>query len=108
MDAKGIVAGVVYSRFCARGGGLFQDCDMNIAARKGSLWATPEFLHRVFHYPFIQLGCKRVTALIGANNLASIKMVEHIGFKREAEIQRGLPDQNLLIYGLFPENCKWI
>lgn len=106
--AKGdeLIAAVLYTDF-KKDSDSFNHCTMGIAAT-GKLWATPEFLRAIFYYPFTQLGCRRVNAMVASNNMPSIKTVEHAGFTLDATLERGWPGCDLLIYGMFPENCRYL
>src|SRR5215510_3225332 len=44
---------------------------------------TRMFLRALFFYPFLQLGCARMTLLIDEDNAKSIRLVEHVGFQLE-------------------------
>lgn len=52
-------------------------------------------------YPFRQLGCKRVTALIKKKNKRSRKLAEGLGFKLEGVIRKHTEDgKDMCVYGL--------
>ena len=59
-----------------------------------------------FSYPFIQLGCKRVTALIERKNRIARKMVKGLGFKEEGVLRKAGPKGDIILYGLLPEDLK--
>src|SRR5579859_6268505 len=65
-----LIAGVVYNLFTG------PSVCMHVAAEPGKLWATPEFLFAAFAYPFVSLGCRRVTGLVSASNKAARKFDE--------------------------------
>ena len=71
-------------------------------------WATPSVLGSVCAYPFIQLDCNRVTALVARKNKRSRKMVEGIGFKQEGCARRAFLSDDAIIYGLLRRECRWI
>lgn len=97
-----ITVGVVYNNF------LWPNICMTVAAERGSMWPSHQFLHHAFAYPFEQLGCRRVTALVASRNMASRKLCERLGFKLEGELRNSLSDDNELIYGLLKEECRWL
>lgn len=72
------------------------------------LWATPFVLRAVCRYPFIQLGCDRVTALVIKKNKRSRKMVEGIGFKLEGVARKGFGRDDCCIYGLLRPECRFL
>jgi RimJ/RimL family protein N-acetyltransferase len=54
-------------------------------AAAGHGYAT-EAVHAVVHLAFDDLGLRRVTARIDARNLASVRVVERLGMRREAHL----------------------
>jgi hypothetical protein len=74
----------------------------------GKHWLTPEFLFACFDYPFNQLGLRRVTGLVPKKNKQARKFDEHLGFKLEGTMKHALKNDDLLVYGLLKENCRWI
>lgn len=82
--------------------------NMHVAAVPGSRWLTREFLWYCFHYPFIELGCKRITGLVAETNYAARKFDEHLGFTLEATLKDAHPDGDLLLYVMTKQDCKWI
>jgi RimJ/RimL family protein N-acetyltransferase len=98
-----LIAGVVYNMYTG------PSISMHVAAVVGKRWLTRDFLYRVFAYPFIQLGCNRVTGLVREDNLQAQKFDEHIGFVREG-LMRGACDdgQNMILYGMLRKECRWL
>jgi RimJ/RimL family protein N-acetyltransferase len=96
-----LVAGVIYNHYstaniCMHVGGV------------GKYWLTPDFLHAAFDYPFNQLKLRRVTGLVPKKNKAARTLDEHLGFTLEGCMRQGLPDDDMLVYGLLKKDCKWI
>lgn len=46
-------------------------------------WASPGAVRAIFRYPFLQLGCKRLTAIIEATNQPARAFLCRLGFKLE-------------------------
>jgi len=99
VDGK-IVAGVLYQ--CWNQVNLTE----HIAAEGN--WADRTFLHAIFHYPFDQLGAKRLTVSICESNKKSIALVEKMGFIMEARLRGATSAGDLLIYRMFREECKYL
>ena len=63
-------------------------------------------LHRrliveVMTYPFDQLGCERITALVSDKNTRLQRLLEIIGFEREGTVRRGAEDgSDIGLYGI--------
>lgn len=64
-------------------------------------------LRAIFDYPFVQLDCLRITALIASKNKASIDFCERLGFRLEGVMEDATPTDSHLIYGLLKRNCIW-
>ena len=101
-DGKRIVAGVAYTDY--NGANLA----MHVVAVPGRRWLTREFLHKCFHYPFRQLGVKRVTGLVGSGNMQARRFNEHLGFTLETTLRGAHPSGDMLVYVLWRENCRWL
>lgn len=95
-----IVAACVYTDQIGTG------ITMNVAIDCGGKWMTREALRAVFRYPFRQLGCRRVTALIAAHNAASRRITEKLGFRQEGVLRAAVPGDDLIVYGMLREECK--
>lgn len=101
IDAKGIVAGVVYENFNGA------SVSMHIATRGGN-WLTRRFMWICFDYPFNQLGCKKLLGLVSEKNTAARLFDERLGFVQEARLKDCSPTGDLLIYTMTREQCKWL
>lgn len=102
LERRGkLIAGVVYDYF--NGASI---C-MHVAA-EGSHWLNREFLWYSFHYPFVELGCQRVTGLIPESNCPSRRFAEHIGFEPETKLERAHKDGSVIVYRMFRERCRWL
>lgn len=69
---------------------------------------SKDWVHRVCHYPFIQLGCQVVIGLVSEKNVASQRLAEHSGFVRGLAIPDADPSGALLIYTLTKDDCRVI
>lgn len=95
-----IIGAVLYDRYTG--------CDimMHYALKSGALAAKPDFIRAVFRYPFVQLECRRVTAMVDWKNHKSRKVVRHLGFKEEGVLRDARPDDDVVVYGMLVEECK--
>lgn len=96
-----LVAGVVYNHWSET------NVCMHVGA-VGKYWLTPEFLFAAFDYPFNQVGVRRVTGLVPKKNRQARKFDEHLGFKLEGSMRQALADDDLLVYGLLRQECRYI
>ena len=98
-----LIAGVVYDNYTKAG------INMHIAAEDGRRWLNRDYLFRCFAYPFLQLGCRRVTGLSREDNVTAHKFIEHLGFRREGLIREAYRDgMNVILYGMLKDECRWI
>jgi RimJ/RimL family protein N-acetyltransferase len=104
-NSSGITAVVVYNQYIPP-----TSIDIHVVASPdGRRWLTRPFLVAVFRYPFEQLGVRRVTARIGANNHKAKRFLESLGFTHEGTIRQGWePGIDLLIFGLLKGECRFL
>jgi RimJ/RimL family protein N-acetyltransferase len=82
---------------------------MHIAGTPGTNWLTRDMLWNCFHYPFVQLGCKRVTGWIEADNVRSRRFAERTGWTNEARLEKaGRDGVDVIIYRMFREDCRYV
>lgn len=102
-----IVCGVVYDDYSV------SNIWMHVAALPGRRWLTKEsylrFTYTCFHYPFIQLGVKRVSGWVEASNAEARRFDEHLGFKQEAVLQGAARDGgDVIIYVMHRKDCRYV
>lgn len=97
-----LVAGCVYHRW--RG----FDCEVTFAAITPR-WTLPQNVTPLFHYPFVQRACTRITLIIGANNKAALRTNIRLGFKVEGVVRRAYDGVNdAIVLGMLKTECRWI
>lgn len=74
----------------------------------GKSWLNREFLWFCFHYPFEQLGVRRITGIVGEGNVEARKFDEHLGFTLETTLKGAHPTGDLLVYKMEKDDCKWL
>lgn len=95
-----LIAGVIYEGF--NGYNVWMHC-----AIPGRL--TREFLNACFHYPFVQLGCKRVSGYVEASNIKARIFDEHLGFRPEARLRGAASDGgDVILYAMTREGCRYV
>jgi RimJ/RimL family protein N-acetyltransferase len=105
VDRDGVLIGgfVFYDWRWAPGGG-----DIMLAAAGGGPWVTKGNLRAWFSYPFVQLGCNRITSVVSKKNRVSREMTERLGFKREGCVRGAFgPGKDGVLYGLLAQECKF-
>lgn len=97
-----LVAGVLYE------GWNGHNVWMHVAIPPGSR-ITREFTRYCFHYPFVELGCKRVSGYVEASNAAARRFDEHLGFEREAVLKGAATDGgDVILYVMWRERCRHV
>lgn len=96
-----LIAVVVYNLFSGA------DISMHVAAVGGRRWMTREYLKAVFRYPFVQLGVRRVSGFVPSRNADAIRFNEHLGFQREGVMRHALPDDDVIVFGMLKEECRF-
>lgn len=96
-----ILGVVVFSRFTTG------NCEITVASRDPR-FITKKFAYAVALYPFGQLGCRRVTAIIAVDNAKSLSLAEQLGFRIEGRLRDWFPSGDAYILGLLREDCKWL
>lgn len=99
---RGLLAGVLFEDW--NGANIV----MHVAAVPDRHWLCREFLWYCFHYPFVELGVKRVTGIVPSSNLKARRFDEHLGFTLEATLKDAHPEGDLLIYAMRKEDCRWL
>jgi RimJ/RimL family protein N-acetyltransferase len=70
------------------------------AAADSANWLSRPIINTIMMYPFEQLGCVRITAIIPRRNKRSREFQEKFGFKNEGLVRRGFGGDDALIFGL--------
>jgi RimJ/RimL family protein N-acetyltransferase len=97
-----IIAVAVFDRY--RG----HDIEISFAA-DSPRWARRGVIRGILHYPFVQLGCVRLTTITAENNTRARRLDEGLGFVLEGVHPNGLaPGVTAVSYGMQRSECKWI
>jgi RimJ/RimL family protein N-acetyltransferase len=97
-----IVAAVIYYDY------RHPDIHASIASTTPA-WATKDALAAIMRYPFIQLGCKRITAGTEASNHPAREFLCRLGFKQEGYHRDAAPNGDVVSYGLLRKDAaRWL
>lgn len=80
----------------------------HISAIPGKRWLTRPFLRVMFLYPFMQLKVRRLNAFVPASNAPLRRFLKHLGFTLEHRMERMLENDDVLIYRMYREDCRWL
>lgn len=94
-----MISGVIYERWT----GTSFTCHMAVDGLM-----TPEYLSAIFHYPFEHCGAVKLIAPVAESNGKCRRFIEHLGFRKEAQLLDAFPDGSLLFYTMKKEQCRFI
>lgn len=100
LDDK-IIASVIYTRY------VWPDVIIGIESTDPK-WCNRRTLNHIFSYPFVQLDCRRVTAITDPATPAVCHFLERLGFVKEGRLQQALPQGDALILGMLRDTCMWV
>jgi len=96
-----LTCGVFYENYTR------QSITATIAVAPGAVMPK-EFLKAIFRYPFEQLGCEKMFALIAENNWRSQNLVEKMGFVKETVVTDYYPEGDMFIYSMTKRQCRFL
>jgi len=103
MDKGELIAGCVYNNY--RKGSY--DIELSFAAID-QRWATRANIKSFLAYPYLQLGCRRVTAIVDERNTKAMKFLTKLGMKCEGRMKIAMDGtHDAIIYGMLFDKCKW-
>lgn len=71
-------------------------------------WFDRDMCWMTFHYPFVQLGVRKIAVTIPSGNRKSLLFTEKLGFVEEVRIADMFPDGDLVVKSMMRENCRWL
>lgn len=72
-------------------------------------WATPATVRGILRYPFIQIGCKRLTAITEEMNQPTRVFLSRLGFRQEGTHPDVFLSGAAISYGLLRKDAeKWL
>jgi len=90
-----LVAGVVYHDHYPR----YRHIQISMAA-DSPRWAQRGVIRGLLAYPFVQLGCERVTLTVPHTSHRVLKFTKGIGFVSEGVLRRGFGDAHAVVLGM--------
>lgn len=84
------------------------DCNISAASDGSRRWMSRELLAAIFKYPFLQLGLRRVTAIVATRNTTSLNYCKNMGFRKEGYCPHAMVDDDAWILGMLREDCRFI
>ena len=72
-------------------------------------WASRRTIARFMAWPLRQMRCRRVSAVVAADNARVIRLLEGMGFRREGLLRRAFGERDALILGLLDDEvASWL
>jgi RimJ/RimL family protein N-acetyltransferase len=97
-----LIGGVVYHQY------IGFDVQVSVAFDRAN-WAFPSTLRTLFHVPFEQFGCVRMTAITSRSNKRCRRFLQGIGFKLEGIGRKAIDGvQDAACYSMLREECKFL
>lgn len=100
-DGPSPIAGVVYHNWIES----VPAVEMSIAAEHPK-WAKRGIIKALLDYPFQQLGCVRVSAIIPIDNARALRFVRGIGFVQEGVARKGFGDTHAAVCGMTDDDHR--
>lgn len=82
------------------------DMEVHYSGEKGFI--TRPFLRCLAWYAFKDMGCDRLTGRIPAWRPDAVKLGLRLGFKHEGTLRRACNGEDILIFGMLKEECRWL
>lgn len=98
VDDDSLIAGVVYHDYNPE----YRTICIQLCSET-SKWASRRTIEKLGNYPFVDLQCQRVTALINSDNIAALRLAKGVGFQEEARLIRAAGDKDIIVLRLFSE-----
>ena len=101
-DRKQIICGVIFHDYAP----VAKTMQLSIAA-SNPMWARKETIKQLLSYPFEQLNLFKCWITIAHDNLISLRMTEHIGFRYEATMMHQFgKDRHAILKRMFKPNYE--
>ena len=101
VDGERLLGGVIYQGYTGASIGIHM-------AGFDPHWASKDMLWVSFHYPFVQLGCKKLFAQVPAYNERALEIDRKLGFKEETRVRDVFPSGDLVVLSMIPDECRWL
>lgn len=94
-SADNLIGGVVFNNYRADVGNI----EVSFASIRAD-WLTPRLVRAILHYPFTQLGVRRITTLTPKKNRRARQFLKKFGFVEEGNIREGFGTDDMIVSGL--------
>ena len=86
------------------------DCLVHVASDGSGRWFDRGFAVHAMAYPFIQLGNRRISAVISTLNERSLRFTRHFGgWKEEGRLREAGEDgEDMIVFGMLRRECPFL
>ena len=95
------LGGVVFSNFQPR----YRSIEVSFAAETPR-WLTARLIGGILSYPFVQLGCQRITAVTPRRAARARRFLDRFGFRREGVVRKGFGADDAIVSGLLEREWR--
>lgn len=71
-------------------------------------WLCPDLLWVMFHYPFVQLDCKKIIGQVPSYNHRALAFDYKLGFKYVTTVPEVFKNGDLVIISMGRDDCRWL
>lgn len=96
-----LLGGVIYQNFTG------ESIAMHVASFSKK-WLTRDLIWACFHYPFVQLGVKRIFGQVPETNTQALEFDLWFGFKTLTKIDGVFRDGGVIVLVLEKADCRWL
>lgn len=101
IEGKELYGGIVYNGFTGA------SIQMHMAGFRKN-WCNTDMLWVGFHYPFEQLGVKKLFGQVPLKNKLALKIDLKLGFRQEAIIKDVYPEGDMILLSMYKADCRWL
>jgi RimJ/RimL family protein N-acetyltransferase len=96
-----LIGGGIYTNYTGR------SICMHIAGFVSD-WLNKDLLWVAFHYPFVQLKCQKIIAMVPATNYHALEFDKKLGFKEEAIIRDVYREGDMIVLSMYKDDCRFL
>lgn len=103
-EKEELAGAFMFERYTGVGGSAY----LHWAAGDDRRWLNRTVMNIVAVYAFVQLGVERVFGEVRASDTYVRKIDERLGFKEMAILPGYFPDDDLVVYSITKQECRWL
>lgn len=96
-----VVGGAIFNKY------LGTSMQVHVAGLRPR-WISKDLLWICFHYPFVQVGVRKLIGPVNSSNTEAMRFNLACGFKVEAVVKDVYPDGDLNVLSLYREDCRFL